>query len=169
MTDAPRTCADCPADISERDYRATRCEPCQEEGGRAHRRRWNAANPEKVLEIGQRWRAANPRKKRDQDRRYYAAHREKIRKQNHSNSAPQRRFDAGDRRRRARLREGASRIRGIWRDGIRRLKAVYRNSDRYREQARELSPQAFPCGPRGGEGGEAKAERGAATAAVRRP
>ena len=79
MTDAPRTCADCPADISARHFNAKRCEPCAQKVKQAGIRRWRGANPDKERVRRRVRRAANPEKTRESDRRYRAANPEKVR------------------------------------------------------------------------------------------
>ena len=73
MTDA-RTCADCPADISQRRA-ARRCEPCAKKVKQKHARRRYAANPEKYRGAARRYAAAN----REGRRLYRAANLEKGR------------------------------------------------------------------------------------------
>ena len=72
-----RTCGQCEADISERNYRARWCVPCAKEKRlekarerretnpeyyRQQQRLWRAANPEKLAEYDRQWREANPDK-----------------------------------------------------------------------------------------------------------
>ena len=54
------------------------CKQCNAE----RKRKWRAANPEKVLEYKRKWRAANPEKMREYNRKQYAANPEKIRERN---------------------------------------------------------------------------------------
>ena len=51
------------------------CKQCKAE----QRRKWRAANPEKVRELKRKWRAANSEKVREYDRKYRAANPEKAR------------------------------------------------------------------------------------------
>ena len=59
MTDAPRTCADCPADMSARHATAERCAPCVVSRENARQRRYRAANPKKMQEARRLYYVAN--------------------------------------------------------------------------------------------------------------